>query len=207
MVGSDWQGGKKDGRLYDDVRRKFQRVIREKYERLEPYLDERARRLWAGSEAITYGRGGVRAVAEALELSPEVVIEGRRELSGELTGTRTPAPAGRQRRTGGGRKAKAKQEAGLVKAIEEIVDPATRGDPMRPLKWTSKSLDKIRGELKQQGWDVSPPTISKILRKELKYSLQGQKKTKEGAKQHPDRDAQFQYLSQQCMQIHSLRSL
>ena len=97
MVGSDWQGGKKDGRLYDDVRTKIQRVIREKYERLEPYLDERARRLWAGSEAITYGRGGVRAVAEALELSPEVVIEGRRELSGKLTGTRTPAPAGRRR--------------------------------------------------------------------------------------------------------------
>ena len=124
--------------------------------------------------------------------------KGSRELSGKLTGTRTPAPPGRQRRSGDGRKAKAKQEVGLVKAIEEIVDPATRGDPMRPLKWTSKSLDKIRGELKQQGWDASPPTISKILRKQLKYSLQGQKKTKEGAKQHPDRDAQFQYLSQQC---------
>ena len=66
MVGSDWQGGKKDGRLYSDVRAEMQRVIREKYERLEPYLDERARRLWAGSEAITYGRGGIRAVAEAL---------------------------------------------------------------------------------------------------------------------------------------------
>ena len=61
-----------------------------------------------------------------------------------------------------------------MKAMEDIVDPATRGDPMRPLKWTSKSLDKISGELKHQGWDVSPPTISKILRKELKYSLQGQ---------------------------------
>jgi hypothetical protein len=85
----------------------------------------------------------------------------------------------------------------LVKAIEEIVDPATRGDPMRPLRWTSKSLDKIGEELKRQGFKVSPPTISKILREELDYSLQAQRKTKEG-KQHPDRDAQFQYLNRQC---------
>ena len=81
------------------------------------------------------------------------------------------------------------------------MDPATRGDPMRALKWTSKSLDHICGELKQQGWQVSPPTVSKILRKTLKYSMQAQKKTKEGAKQHPDRDAQFQYLSQQCTEF------
>ena len=85
-----------------------------------------------------------------------------------------------------------------MKAVEEIVDPATRGDPMLPLKWTSESLDKVCGDFKQQGWQVSPPTVSKILRKTLKCSLQAQKKTKEGAKQHPDRDAQFQHLSQQC---------
>lgn len=196
MVGKDWKSGKEGERLYSAVRAERQRVIREKYERLRPYLDERARRLWAGSEALTYGRGGIRVVAEALEISPEVVVAGSRELRGELQGT--PAPLGRQRRPGGGRKAKAKQEEGLVKAIEEIVDPATRGDPMRPLRWSSKSLEKIREELKRQGWQVSAPTISKILRKELKYSLQGQKKTTEGKKQHPDRDAQFQYLNQQC---------
>jgi Rhodopirellula transposase DDE domain len=198
-VESDWQGSKKDRRLYAKVRAEKQAVIREKYERLRPYLDERARRLWAGGEAISFGNGGIRAVAEALGISQQVVIDGRRELRGETKpGAPTPAKLGRQRRPGGGRKAKAKMEAGLVKAIEEIVDPATRGDPMRPLKWTSKSLDKISAALKQQGWQVSPPTISRILRQELKYSLQGQKKTKEGAKQHPDRDAQFHYLSQQC---------
>jgi hypothetical protein len=198
MMGSDWQGGRKDARLYRNVRAEEQRVIREKYERLKGCLDERAKRLWAGSEAITFGRGGIRAVAEALGISAQVVIEGSRELKGEGPGLVPPAAPGRQRRPGGGRKAKAKQEPGLVKAIEQIVDPATRGDPMRALKWTSKSLDKIGEELKQQGWQVSPPTISKILRQTLKYSLQAQKKTKEGAKQHPDRDAQFQYLSQQC---------
>ena len=198
MSGSDWQGGRKDGRLYDNVRTEIQRVIHDKYERLKGCLDERAKRLWAGTEAIALGRGGIRAVAEAIGISQQVVIEGSRELRGEIKGSRTSAAPGRQRRPGGGRKAKTKQQPGLVQAIETIVDPATRGDPMRPLRWTSKSLDKICGELKQQGWQASPPTVSKILRKTLKYSLQGQKKTKEGAKQNPDRNAQFEYLSEQC---------
>jgi Rhodopirellula transposase DDE domain len=198
VAGKEWKGGKQEERLYSAVRAENQRVIREKYERLRPYLDERARRLWAGSEALTYGRGGIRAVAEAVAISPEVVIAGSRELRGEVKGAGMAAPPGRQRRPGGGRKAKAKQEPGLVKAIEEIVDPATRGDPMRPLRWSSKSLEKIREELKRQGWQASEPTIGKILREELKYSLQGQKKTTEGKKQHPDRDAQFQHLSEQC---------
>jgi hypothetical protein len=180
------------------VRAEKQAVIGEKYQRLRPYLDERGRRLWAGGEAISFGKGGIRAVAEVLGISQQVVIAGSRELRSETKQGAAPAKLGRQRRPGGGRKARAKTEAGLVKAIEEIVDPATRGDPMRPLRWTSKSLEKIGGELKQQGWQVSAPTLSKILRQDLKYSLQGQKKTKEGAQQHPDRDAQFQYLSQQC---------
>jgi hypothetical protein len=195
---SDWQGSKKDRRLYARVRAEKQAVIGEKYQRLRPYLDERGRRLWAGGEAISFGKGGIRAVAEVLGISQQVVIAGSRELRSETKQGAAPAKLGRQRRPGGGRKARAKTEAGLVKAIEEIVDPATRGDPMRPLRWTSKSLEKIGGELKQQGWQVSAPTLSKILRQDLKYSLQGQKKTKEGAQQHPDRDAQFQYLSQQC---------
>ena len=133
MEGSDGQGGRKDRRLYRNVRAERQRVIRENYERLKGCLDERARRLWAGSEAITFGRGGIRAVAEAMEISQQVVIAGSRELKGESPG-RVPPAAGRQRRPGGGRKAKAEQEPGLVKAVEEIVDPATRGDPMRPLR-------------------------------------------------------------------------
>lgn len=139
-------------------------------------MDQRARRLWAGSEAITFGRGGIRAVAEAMEISQQVVIAGSPELKGENAG-RVPPAGGRQRRPGGGPKAKAEQEPGLVKAVEEIVDRATRGDPMRPLKWTAKSLDKLCGDLKQPGWQVSPPTIRKILRQTLKYSLQAQKKT------------------------------
>ena len=197
MVEASWKGGQKDGRLYRKVRAERQRVIREKYERLAPCLDERGRRLWAGSEAIAFGQGGIGAVAEALGMNKRTVIAGRRELEGEK-GSGTPATPRRQRRPGAGRKAKAKQDPDLVKAIEVIVDPATRGDPMSPLKWTSKSLNKISGELKQQGWQASAPTISKILHKELKYNRQGLMKTKEGARQHPDRNAQFEYLSEQC---------
>jgi len=197
LSNQDWQGGKKDERLYGKVRAEKQKVIRKKYDQIKMFLDERSRRLWAANEANAFGEGGVRGVAEALEMSRMTVIEGRRELQGAIEG-RDWAALGRQRRPGGGRKSKAESEPGLVKALEEIVDPATRGDPMRPLKWTSKSLSKISAELKEQGWQASPTTISHILREELEYSLQGLKKTKEGAKQHPDRDAQFQYLSRQC---------
>ena len=200
MTDRDWQGGRKEERLYRKVRAEKQKVIREKYDRLKPFLDEPGRRLWAGNEAVAFGKGGIRAVSEALEMSPQTVIDGKRELKGELEDEddSEPLPAGRQRRPGGGRKSLTERQPDLVDAIEAIVDPATRGDPMSPLKWTSKSLSKISAELKQQRFHASRTAVSRILREDLKYSLQGLKKTKEGAKQHPDRDAQFQYLSQQC---------
>tara|TARA_B100000315_G_C14518857_1_gene560554 strand:+ start:109 stop:1407 length:1299 start_codon:yes stop_codon:yes gene_type:complete len=199
MVDRQWQGGKKDERLYRKVRVEKQKVVREKYERLRAFLDERSRRLWAANEAIAFGYGGIRGVAEVLGMSTKTVVDGSRELraQGQPEGGNVGA-TGRQRRPGGGRKRLAEHQPGLVKAIEAIVDPSTRGDPMRPLKWTSKSLMKIRAELQQQDWQVSAATLSEILRRDLKYSLQGLKKTKEGSKQHPDRDAQFQYLSRQC---------
>ena len=187
MEESSWKGGKKDRRLYQNVRAERQRLIREKYDRLAPCMDEPGRRLWAGSEAIAFGHGGISAVAEALGMNKRTVMEGRRELESDK-GAGTPVVARRQRRPGAGRKEKAKQDPKLVRAIEVIVDPATRGDPMSPLKWTSKSLAKISDELKQQGLQASAPTISKILHKDLKYNRQGLMKTKEG-KQRPDRNA------------------
>lgn len=199
MIDREWEGGQKDERLYENVRREKLKMVQEKYERLKGFLDERSRRLWAANEAVAFGRGGIRGVAEALGMSTKTVHEGTREL--KVKADNGAAAAGRQRRPGGGRKRLAEHDPALVKTIEAIVDPATRGDPMTPLKWTSKSLNKISAELQQQGWQVSPPTIGEILRKDLKYSLQGLKKTKEGSKQHPDRDAQFQYLSQQCREF------
>ena len=198
-MNQDWEGGKKDRRLYRKVRAEKQQVIREKNNRLIRFLDERRKRLWAANEAIGFGKGGIRAVAEALRMGQSTVVEGCRQLRAEA-GSVEPLPAGldRQRRPGGGRKTK--MQEGLAEAIERIVDPVTRGDPMNPLRWTAKSLSKISAELKPQGWDVSEKIVSTALREKLRYSLQGLRKTKEG-KQHPDRDAQFQYVNDQCRQF------
>lgn len=200
QVEGKWEGGGKDSRLYWKVRGEKQREIRARYDRLKPFLNERSRRLWAGNESLAFGRGGVRAVAEALGMSAQRVIEGRRELE---RGACEPASGKkeRQRRTGGGRKRWVDHQPEVMQAIEQIVDPATRGDPMAALKWSSKSLSKISQELKQQGWSVSEKTISRILYDDLKYSLQGLQKSKEGTRQHPDRDQQFQYLSRCCREF------
>jgi len=195
----EWGGGRKDSRRYWKVRGEKQREIRERYDRLRPFLNERSRRLWAANESCGFGRGGVRAVAEALGMSAQTVIDGRRELESE-TAEATSGKGQRQRRVGGGRKRVAEEQPEIVAAIEKIVDPATRGDPMAPLRWSSKSLSKIRAELSQQGWSASEKTISRILYDELQYSLQGLQKSKEGTR-HPDRDQQFQYLSRRCREF------
>lgn len=153
-----------------------------------------------GTNPVAFGRGGVRAVAEALGMSAQTVIDGRRELENESRGAESGNKE-RQRRAGGGRKRLVEQQPEIVQAIERIVDPATRGDPMAALKWSSKSLSKISAELNEQGWPVSPKTVARILYHDLKYSLQGLQKSKEGAHQHPDRDQQFQYLSRRCREF------
>lgn len=197
-VEEEWEGGGKDRRVYWKVRKEKQREICERYDRLKPFLNERSRRLWAANESWAFGRGGVRAVAEALGMGAQRVIDGRRELERE-PGDRVTKEG--QRRVGGGRKRLAENHPEMVPAIEQIVDAATRGDPMAPLKWSSKSLSKISEELKQQGWSVSEKTISRILYDDLKYSLQGLQKSKEGTRQHPDRDQQFQYLNRRCREF------
>jgi transposase len=154
-----------------EVRADKQKRIQERFDRLKAFLDERSRRLWAANEAIAFGQGGIRAVAEALGMSPKTVMDGRRELKGARGDERKTLAVGRQRRAGGGRKRLIEDQPEVVKAIEAIVAPATRGDPMTPLKWTSKSLSKIRAELKHQGWSASEKTVSRILSEDLKYSL------------------------------------
>ena len=196
MSDQEWKGSQEDSRLYSKVRAERQKVVRAQYERLRPFLDERCRRLWAANEAIGFGKGGIRAVAEALRMSPVTIIAGIKELQGE--GTKRPDPmARRQRRSGGGRKSLASKHPEIVRAIEAIVDPSTRGDPMAPLKWTSKSLKKIQEELGRAGYKASPDSISKILREQLGYTLQVLKKTREGSS-HEDRNAQFEHLNRKC---------
>lgn len=162
--------------------------LRLKYKALIDDLDERGRRRWAASEAIAIGRGGIAAVATATGLSDRTVKNGIAELK-----SKTPLTSGRQRRPGGGRKPLEFHQAKLVAAIEALVEPSERGDPQSPLRWTCKSLTNLQTELISQGFQVGRTKISDVLRS-LGYSLQGNRKTREG-KDHPDRDAQFQHIA------------
>lgn len=165
-------------------------VIAEKYEAIAPLLDERQRRRWLGVEARALGRGGVSVVARATGASRSTVTAALRELAEPAA-----AVAGRVRRPGAGRPAMTASDPGLVSALEMLVDPATRGDPMSPLRWTSKSTRTLAGELGEQGHAVGERTVAKLLH-DAGYSLQAVRKTREGGA-HPDRDAQFRYLSEQ----------
>jgi Rhodopirellula transposase DDE domain len=198
MIG---EGGKQEKlRLYWKVREERKQILRQKFERLRPHLGERATRLWAANEALSFGTGGVRAVAEALAISPKTVIQGKRELLAPADVRDSERGEERQRRPGGGRKSILEKHPQLRSLIEQIVDPATRGDPMKPLRWVSKSLPHIAEELDRQGYQLSLPTVSDILHQELGYGMQGLRKTREGSS-HKDRDAQFQYINQQCQAL------
>lgn len=161
--------------------------VARKYAVLRAHLDERQRRLVLGLEASELGRGGVRAVAAATGVHPDTIARGVREVAGE------PEPATRVRAPGGGRKKLAETDPGLVTALESLVDPATRGDPMSLLVWTTKSTRKLAAALSQTGHRVSDRTVARMLR-EMGFSLQGNAKVTEG-RQHEDRDAQFTYLN------------
>jgi hypothetical protein len=158
---------------------------------LFPHMNERQRRLVMGQEARLLGHGGVRAVARAAGVSETTVRAGVFELeAGE-----DPLPEGRVRRPGGGRRLVEDLDPGLVPALLALVEPDERGDPVSPLRWTTKSLRNLAAELTRQGHPVSAPTVGRLLRGQG-FSLQANVKTLEG-KQHPDRDAQFRYINEQ----------
>jgi transposase len=161
--------------------------IREKYTAIAEDLDERARRRWAAAEARSLGWGGISAVAAATGISDRTIRNGIRELDDP-----NAAPADRQRRAGGGRKPREQEHPELVEALEGLVEPETRGDPMSSLRWTCKSTRTLARELGRQGFRVSRNTVGRLLRARG-YSLQANRKTAEG-QQHPDRDAQFRHI-------------
>ena len=153
-------------------------------------MDERLTRLWAGAEAEAMGFGGIAAVARATGLAISTVTLGRNEVR---AGVRTKDLV-KVRRKGGGRPRHEVAHPELVPALEKLVDPVTRGDPESPLRWTCKSTRALSAEmLSQFGLRVGDKTIARLLR-ERGYSLQGISKTVEG-KQHPDRNAQFEYIN------------
>ncbi|MEU5431459.1 ISAzo13 family transposase, partial [Streptomyces olivoreticuli] len=159
---------------------------------LFPHLNERQQRLVLAAEARLLGHGGVRAVARAAGVSETTVRKG----VSELEGGEGPLPEGRVRRDGGGRKSAEELDPLLVPALLALVEPDERGDPMSPLRWTTRSLRSLAGELTRQGHAASAPTVGRLLR-ENGFSLQANAKTLEGA-QHPDRDAQFRYINDQA---------
>ena len=165
-------------------------MLAAKFEAIFPHLDERQRRLLLGAEARALGHGGIRLVAGAAGVREATVSLGVDELESGAE------PLGRARRPGGGRKRAADLDPGLRPALLALVEPDERGDPMSPLRWTAKSTRVLADELMAQGHKVSADTVGDLLRAEG-FSLQGNAKTTEGA-QHPDRDAQFRYISEQA---------
>ena len=172
------------------------RDIGKRYELLKGQLDERGRRCWLGAEALAVGRGGLTLVAEACAVSPMTVTAGMREVQKSSSVDKGKA---RVRRKGGGRKSIEERMPGVKEALEKLVDPYTRGDPESPLRWTSKSQQHLADELTERGYAVSADTVAKLLR-ELDYRLKANRKTREG-NQHPDRDAQFQYIAQKSREF------
>jgi hypothetical protein len=159
------------------------------FEQLSPHLDERQRRLWAGAQARAWGRGGIRAVAAAIGMRERTVARGARELAEGVE------PLGRVRAPGAGRKRLREQDPGLLAALLSLIEPEERGDPMSPLRWTTKSTRTLAAELTGQGHPVSADTVADLLH-EQGFSLQANAKMIEGT-QHPDRDPQFRYLNEQ----------
>src|SRR5438067_131482 len=167
-------------------------LIRRKFVALVDELDERARRRWAAVEAQAWGRGGISVVARATGMSRGTVRAGLRELAEP-----NPLPPHCQRRAGGGRKPDSETQPGLRKALDALIEPATRGSPTNPLRWTCKSTRRLAKELRRQRFDASASTVRRLLR-QMGYSLLANRKTREG-RQHPDRDGQFRHIHRRIL--------
>jgi hypothetical protein len=169
--------------------------LRKKFERLGPLLNERQRRLWAATEALALGRGGISWAARATGLSRMTVRAGVRELRQQERQSDGVLAADRARRPGGGRRPLTTTDPTLLRDLERLIDPVTRGDPRSPLRWTCKSTGKLAAALQAQGHTVSARKVAQLLHG-LDYHLQAPRKTREGSR-HPDRDAQFNYIGSQ----------
>jgi transposase len=162
--------------------------LREKFLSVASHLNERQRRLLAGAEAISLGRGGISRMARVVGISRPTITRGVNELNS------AEPVLDRVRRPGGGRKKASDKEPSLLTELEKLVDPSSRGDPMSPLRWTCKSTRTLAAELKRRGHRISHAATAGLL-KQIGYSLQANAKTREGG-MHPDRDAQFRYIAE-----------
>lgn len=161
-----------------------------RFESLNIIFTEKTRRLWAGAEALSFGKGGVGVVSRITGIARNTIKKGIAELA---DGETLSMNAKRTRATGGGRKKTTDTMPEIRSALEALVEPTTRGDPESPLRWTCKSLRVLAGELKKQGFQISHRVVGDLLR-EMGYSLQSNRKTTEG-QQHPDRNGQFEFIN------------
>jgi len=173
------------------------KAIKKKFKMLSGYLQERTMRAWAAAEALGMGRGGISAVAAATGLSRTTIHSAVNELLSKPAVR--PDMLARQRKPGGGRQRLTRKDPTLLEELDRLIDPATRGDPESPLRWTSKSTTKLAAALSDAGHPVSQRTVCDLLA-EMGYSLQSTRKSREGAK-HADRDAQFQYIDQRVKEF------
>jgi len=167
--------------------------IQRRFRSLSPFLDERMRRLVAAAESEAIGYGGVSAVARATGVSRRAITEGITELAQRKSARKIPPAQSRIRRKGAGRKRTTDKDPALLEDLDLLLDPATRGDPESPLRWTCKSVRRLAEELQREGHAVSYQTVAELLHA-LDYSLQANQKTLEGS-QHADRDKQFEYIN------------
>jgi transposase len=163
--------------------------IKQRYDAVSPFLDEKQRRLFVAAEALTYGEGGITKVSQTLGVSSSTVSKGIKELQNPET-----IENERIRRPGGGRKRTVDTDPTLRSDLEKLVDPTTRGDPDSPLRWTCKSTRKLAAALNEMGHYTSERMVCELLH-EMGYSLQANRKTQEGSS-HPDRNAQFEYINE-----------
>ena len=162
--------------------------LKERKSAILPHLDERQRRLFAAAEARAAGRGGIACVSRVTGIAASTIGRGLKDLAAPEQLSRD-----RIRRPGGGRKSLAGKDARLLDDLNALVEPGARGDPMSPLRWTCKSLRRLAAELQQLGHKISHTAVGELL-KSQKFSLQANRKTKEGSG-NPDRDAQFHFIN------------
>ncbi len=169
---------------------------------LNPVIDERTRRLWGATEAVAIGWGGISIVSEATGIAHTTLRRGVQDLEGGVSESGDIDLSGKIRRSGAGRKKLVEVDPDIYNALESLIDPVTRGDPESPLKWTCKSTRRLSLELGKQGHSISPTSVRELLHN-LDYSLQANRKTREGIC-NPDRDKQFKYINENVQKfLHS----
>jgi hypothetical protein len=162
-------------------------AIRERFEAVGGGLNERSRRLFAAAEAKTGGYGGITATSRATGIARSTIGRGLKDLTAPDT------LPGVVRRPGSGRPALTETDPTLLENLSRLLEPATMGDPMRPLLWVSKSHAKLAEALCAMGHKIKKGSIPKLLGL-LKYRRQVNRKTLAGGN-HPDRDAQFEHIN------------